>query len=72
MSEAPALHFMSITVFEDAHYDPIFVIEVNFDGAPGPFWAQLDEAIGPELRGMLRCCEPPRDPTAPLFEAVVA
>ena len=72
MSKAPALHFMSMTVFEDAHYDPIFVIEVNFDGAPGPFWAQLDEAIGPELRGMLRCCEPPRDSMASLFEAVIA
>lgn len=71
-SKMPSLHFMSMTVFEDAHYDPIFVVEVNFDGAPGPFWAQLEGAIGPELRGMLRCCEAPRDAAAALFQAVVA
>jgi hypothetical protein len=70
--QVPALHFMSMTVFEDAHYDPIFVIEVNFDGAPGPFWAQLEAAIGPDLRGMLRCCKPPQDSSGPLFAAVTA
>lgn len=70
--QVPALHFMSMTVFEDAHYDPIFVVEVNFDGAPGPFWAQLEAAIGPDLRGMLRCCKTPRDRAGALFQAVTA
>ena len=37
----PTLHFMSMSVFQGADYDPIFVIEANFDGTPGPFWTQL-------------------------------
>ena len=52
----PTLHFMSLTVFEDDQYDPIFVLEANFDGKPGPFWGQLEAKLGPELRDMLRCC----------------
>jgi hypothetical protein len=39
-SKVPALHFMSISVFPSAEYDPLFVIEANFDGEPGPFFAQ--------------------------------
>ena len=66
----PALHFMSLTVFRDDLYDPIFVLEANFDGRPGPFWRQLEAALGEELRDMLRCCRPPRDRRAKLFAAV--
>ncbi|MFZ0840153.1 MAG: hypothetical protein WAM77_22030, partial [Xanthobacteraceae bacterium] len=40
----PVLHFMSMTVFAGDQYDPVFVLEANFDGAPGPFWAQLEAA----------------------------
>jgi hypothetical protein len=69
-SAAPSLHFMSLTVFTDDQYDPIFVLEANFDGPPGPFWAQLEAAIGPELRDLFRCCKAPRDETARLFLAV--
>jgi hypothetical protein len=76
----PVLHFMAMTVFADAHYDPIFVIEANFDGEPAPFWAQLEAAIAAErrpasqdfLRDMLRCCKPPRDPSATLFAVITA
>jgi hypothetical protein len=66
----PALHFMSLTVFEDDLYDPILVLEANFDGPPSPFWGQLEATLGAELRDMLRCCRPPRDKGAALFEAV--
>jgi hypothetical protein len=69
-SAVPALHFMSLTVFRDDLYDPVFVLEANFDGEPGPFWAQIEAAIGAPLREMLRCCKPPRDETAALFDAV--
>ena len=69
-SAVPSLHFMSLTVFRDDQYDPVFVLEANFDGEPGPFWRQIEAAIGPELRDMLRCCKPPRDESAALFEAV--
>ena len=68
----PTLHFMSISVFQDSHYDPIFVIEANFDGKPGPFWAQLEETLGQYLRPMLRCCKRPSDSAGPLYDAVTA
>ncbi len=66
----PAAHFMSFTAFPGFDYDPLFVIEANFDGAPGPFWAQLEAAIGPDLRAYLRCCKCPLDHTGPLFESI--
>lgn len=71
-SDVPALHFMSLSVFPGAHYDPLFVIEANFDGRPGVFWGQLEAALGAQLRPMLRCCKRPRDSDGPLFDAVTA
>ena len=70
LATAPALHFMSLTVFRDDQYDPILVLEANFDGRPGPFWGQLEATLGDELRDMLRCCRAPRDRSAALFAAV--
>jgi hypothetical protein len=66
----PALHFMSMIVFEDNQYDPILMLEANFDGPAGPFWAQLEAALEPELRPMLRCCKPPTDEMRELYDAV--
>ena len=68
----PSLHFMSMTVSDDAAYDPVFVLEANFDGPPRPFWALLEAAIGPRLRDMFRCAKPPGDGAADLFAAVTA
>lgn len=68
----PVLHFMSLSVFPGYDYDPLFVIEANFDGEPGPFWAQLEACYGPELRSFLRCCKRPLDRYGPLFDAVTA
>ncbi|RYD64322.1 MAG: hypothetical protein EOP58_09755, partial [Sphingomonadales bacterium] len=68
----PALHFMSLSVFPSAEYDPLFVLEANFDGAPGPFWAQLEAAIGGDLRMFLRCCKRPLDNDGPLFDSITA
>lgn len=68
----PVLHFMSMTVFAGDQYDPVFVLEVNFDGAPGPFWAQLEATLGAYLRPMLRCCKRPSDKTGELYDAVTA
>ena len=70
LTSVPVLHFMSLSVFPGYDYDPLFVIEANFDGASGPFWAQLEAAIGDELRTYLRCCKRPLDHTGPLFDAV--
>ncbi|NIJ22225.1 hypothetical protein FHS95_003940 [Sphingomonas naasensis] len=72
LTRVPALHFMSLSVFPGFDYDPLFVIEANFDGARGPFWAQLESAIGPDLRLMLRCCKRPLDNDGPLFDSIVA
>ena len=71
-SAVPTLHFMSMTVADDDQYDPLFVLEANFDGKPEAFWAQLDEAIGPSLRDMLRLCKTPpgRRRRGVLFETV--
>lgn len=69
-SAVPALHFMSMTVADDEQYNPIFVLEANFDGEPGPFWAQLEAAIGPSLRDVLCLCKPPRDDRLGLFNSV--
>lgn len=68
----PSLHFLSMSVFRGADYDPVFVIEANFDGAPGPFWAQLEATLGSNLRLMLRCCKRPADSSGPLYDAVTA
>ena len=51
----PSLHFMSMSVFPGAEYDPLFILEANFDGPPGPFWGQLESVIGECLRAIVRC-----------------
>jgi hypothetical protein len=68
----PTLHFMSMSVFPATEYDPIFILEANFDGAPGPFWGQLEPVLGEDLRAMLRCCKRPLDGTGTLYDAVTA
>jgi hypothetical protein len=68
----PALHFMSISVFMGADYDPMLVIEVNFDYGAGPFWGQFEGVMGERIRPMLRCCKRPNDDASPLFDAVTA
>ena len=71
-SQTPALHFMSMSVFVSPDFDPLFVLEANFDGPVGPFWGQLESTLGPELRAMLRCCKAPLDEDGPLYGAVTA
>ncbi len=66
----PVLHFMSMSVFPASDYDPLFILEANFDGDPGPFWAQLEAAPGMDLRAMLRCCKRPLDRDGLLYDAV--
>src|ERR1700733_10939846 len=68
----PTLHFMSMSVFPAADYDPLFILEANFDGAPGPFWGQLEAVLGEDLRRILRCCKRPLDAAGTLYDAVTA
>lgn len=72
LATVPVLHFMSLSLFPGYEYDPLFVIEANFDGEPGPFWAQLEASIGSELRNFLACCKRPRDRLGPLFDSITA
>jgi len=65
-----SLHYLSMMVFTDRRYDPTLLIEANFDGPAGPFWAELDAAIGPQLREILRCCKRPPDPVGAIFDRV--
>ena len=57
----PSLHFLSMSIFPGAHYDPIFVIEANFDGSPDAFWSHMEATLADRLRPMLRCCKRPAD-----------
>lgn len=71
----PTLHFMSMSVFHSASFDPIFIIEANFDGEPGRFWRQFEAVVnasGDMLRDMLRCCKRPLDGDGTLFDAITA
>ncbi|TMK30141.1 MAG: hypothetical protein E6G69_10520 [Alphaproteobacteria bacterium] len=61
-----------MSVFPSADYDPVFVIEANFDGPPGVFWGQMEATLGPQLRAMLRCCKKPANRDGPLFVAVTS
>lgn len=70
--DIPSLHFMSMSVFTAARYDPTFILEANLDGPPSVFWGQLEAAFGPDLREMLRCCKQPLDRDGPLYGAVTA
>ncbi|MET0309148.1 MAG: hypothetical protein ABW023_10620 [Sphingomonas sp.] len=72
LTRVPAVHFMSLSVFPGFDYDPLFVIEANFDGQPGPFWGQLEAAMGADLRAILRCCKRPLDSDGPLYDAITA
>jgi hypothetical protein len=66
----PSLHFMSMSVFRSANYDPLFILEANFDGLPGPFWGQMEALLGERLRAILRCCKRPLDGDGELYDAV--
>ena len=69
----PVLHFLSLNVFPSADYDPVFVLEANFDGPAGVFWGQLEAALGPQLRDMVRCCKKPAvENLGELFVAVTS
>lgn len=70
--DVPTLHFMSMSIFPGRDFDPLFILEVNFDGPSAPFWAELESVLGEDLRAMVRCCKRPRDEDAELYDAVTA
>ena len=70
MRAAPSLHYMSLSITKSHLLDPLLVIEVNYDLPAGRFWLELDAALGPQIREMLRCCKRPRGSDAKLYDAV--
>ncbi len=66
----PSVHFLSLSIFPGSDYDPLFVLEANFDGEPRHFWPQLEQSIGDDLRAMLRCCKRPLDGMGALYDGV--
>lgn len=70
--QVPGLHFMSMTVFSDIHYDPILAIEATIDGRPELFWEQLAAGYGDVLQSLMRCCKRPAGRTGALFDAAAA
>jgi len=63
----PTLHFMSLSVFDDPHWDPLLVFESNFDGDPDAYWQEVDSNLAAELRPILACT---KDAQAPEYTAV--
>jgi len=72
LKDVPSVHFISFSVFPGFDYDPVFVIEANFDGPKNIFWAQMESALANDLRAMLRCCKKPLNRYGTLYDAVTA
>jgi hypothetical protein len=76
----PTLHFMSIVIFDETAgvppgapaETPLMVLEANFDGAPGPFWASFEAPMGSSVRELLRLCAPPLGAPDPMFARITA
>lgn len=67
----PKLHFMSFLIFKESHYDPLLIMELNYDGEPGQLWPVLEDCIGTELRELLRCTKRPMDRLGSLYDEAV-
>jgi len=69
----PALHFMSMMIFEDERYDPVLTIELNFDGTAKDFLPRVEvPLLQPHMRQMLRLCKRPQGDRAHLYDVVTA
>ena len=55
MQAVPAVHFLSMNLFPSGEYDPVFVLEANFDGPPGPFWKDLEKNTDGKIKIMVIC-----------------
>jgi hypothetical protein len=72
IANVPALHFLSMSVFAADEYDPMFILEANFDGPVGVFWGQMEATLSNDLREIVRCCKRPLDGDGKLYDAVTA
>src|SRR5258708_1738873 len=67
--QIPQLHFMSMQIFEDDHFDPLLVFENNFDGSPETYWPGVLAHLSDDLRSIFACTKKAKDGAwANLFE----
>lgn len=70
LQKIPHLHFMSMQIFEDPHYDPLFIFENNFDGNSEAYWTEVLKVLESDLRQMFACSKAALGPNwAGLFKA---
>jgi hypothetical protein len=62
LQKIPQLHFISMQVFEDAHFDPLLVFENDFEGEPEPYWQSVLAQLSDDLRGIFACTKEARKP----------
>ena len=58
LKQIDQLHFMSLQIFQDRHFDPLLVFENNFDGNCESYWNQVLQQIGDDLRSIFACTKP--------------
>jgi hypothetical protein len=69
LQQIPQLHFMSMQIFEDDHFDPLLVFENNFDGTPDTYWPGVLAQLSDDLRSILACTkEAKKDKWEKLFD----
>jgi hypothetical protein len=68
LKQIDQLHFMSLEIFQDRHFDPLLVFENNFDGDSDNYWRQVLQQIGEDLRAIFACTKPGVEPQwLPIF-----
>jgi hypothetical protein len=69
LKRIPQLHFMSMQIFEDGHFDPLLVFENNFDGGATAYWQSALKELSVDLRPIFACTKEAKlSKWAPLFE----
>jgi hypothetical protein len=58
LNQIAQLHFMSLEIFEDPHFDPLLIFESNFDGDAKTYWQEVLRLIGDDLRAIFSCTKP--------------
>lgn len=58
LNQIDQLHFMSLEIFEDRHFDPLLIFENNFDGDGKTYWQEVLRLIGDDLRAIFSCTKP--------------
>jgi hypothetical protein len=62
LQRIPQLHFMSLQIFQDPHFDPLLIVETNFDGDSNTYWTSVLSEIGEDLRAIFACTKAALDP----------